>query len=146
MQCTYSCFRCLFCIVWHGSLVYSKQFPSSVTETKLIAILFCLEMNSAGYPLVDEPIRLRKNHYPPARYMLILDIMRKPNALFVLLYIHNSDRCKKRIVVKRLVRLAFQTAAGHFCCFVIFATLKWLHHQCPIFFGFGQLCRIIHDV
>ena len=52
---------------------------------------------------------------------IILDIMRKPNPIIVLLYIENSDRCKKRFVVKRLVKLTFQTAADHFCCFVIFA-------------------------
>ena len=57
-------------IVWHGGLVYSKQFPSSVTETKLDAILFCSKANSVEYPEIDEPIRLREKHYPPARYML----------------------------------------------------------------------------
>ena len=61
-------------------------------------------------------------------------IMREPNPIIVLLYIQNSDRCKKRFAVKRLVRLTFQTAAGHFCCFVIFAALKRLRHQRPIIF------------
>ena len=32
-------FRYFFNIIWHGGLVYSKQFPSSVTETKLGTIL-----------------------------------------------------------------------------------------------------------
>ena len=50
---------------------------------------------------------------------IILDIMRKPNPIIVLLYIQNSDRCKKRFAVKRLVRLTFQIAAGHVCCFVV---------------------------
>ena len=63
---------------------------------------------------------------------IILDIMRKPNPIIVLLYIQNSDRCKKRFAVKRLVWLTFQTAEGHFCCFVIFAASRWLRHQRPI--------------
>ena len=54
---------------------------------------------------------------------MILDSMGKPNPIIVLLYIQNSDRCKKRFAVKRLVRLTFQTAAGHFRSFVIFADL-----------------------
>ena len=65
---------------------------------------------------------------------IILDIMRKPNPIIVLLYIQNSDRCKKIFAVKRLVRLTFQTAADHFCCFVIFTALRWLRHQRPIIF------------
>ena len=65
---------------------------------------------------------------------IILDIMRKQNPTIVLLYIQNSDRCKKRFAVKRLVRLTFQTAAGHFCRFLIFAALRWLSHQHPIIF------------
>ena len=65
---------------------------------------------------------------------IILDIMRKPNPIIVLLYIQNSDRCKKRFTVKRLERLTFQTAAGHFRCFIIFVALWWLRHQCPIIF------------
>ena len=78
---------------------------------------------------------------------MILDIMRKPNSILVLLYIQNSDRCKKRFAIKRLVRLTFQTTAGHFCCFVIFTALRWLRHQRPvIFLIFGQLRRIIHDI
>ena len=31
---------------------------------------------------------------------IILDITRKPNPIIVLLYIQNSDRCKKRFAVK----------------------------------------------
>ena len=53
-------FRCTFGIVWHGGLVYSKLFPSFVTETKLDAILFSSEVNSAEYSEIEEPIRLRK--------------------------------------------------------------------------------------
>ena len=64
----------------------------------------------------------------------------------VLLYIQNSDRCKKRFAVKRLVRLTFQATSGLFCCFVIFAVLKWLRHLRPIILFFGQLRRIIHDI
>ena len=63
---------------------------------------------------------------------IILDIMRKPNPIIVLSYIQNSKRYKERFAVKRLVRL--KTAAGHFCCSVIFAALKWLRHQHPIIF------------
>ena len=62
--------------------------------------------------------------------------MRKPSSIIVLLYIQKSDRYKERLAVKRLVRLTFQTAAGHFCCFVIFAALRWLRHQRPIIFVF----------
>ena len=67
---------------------------------------------------------------------IILHIMRKPNPIIVLLYIQNSDRYKKGCAVKRFVRLTFQTAAGHFCCFVIFAALRWFRHQHPIIFFF----------
>ena len=67
-------------------------------------------------------------------FWIILDIMYKPSPIIVLLYIQSSDRCNKRFAVKRLVRLTFQTAAGHFCCFVIFAALKWWRHQRPIIF------------
>ena len=66
-------FRLFFGIVWHGGLVYSKQFPSSVTETKLNAILFSSEVNSTRYSEIEEPIRLRKNT-SPAIYTLIYDI------------------------------------------------------------------------
>ena len=65
---------------------------------------------------------------------IILDIMRKPNPIIVLLYIQNSDRCKKKFAVKRLGRLTFRTAARHFRCFVIFAALRLLRHQRPIIF------------
>ena len=64
---------------------------------------------------------------------IILDNMRKPNPIIVL-HIENSDRCQKRFVVKIFVRLIFKTAVGHFCCFVIFATLRWFHHQRPVIF------------
>ena len=63
---------------------------------------------------------------------IILDIVRKPNPIIVLLHIQNSDRCKKRFAVKRLVRLTFQTSAGHFCCFVILSALRWSRHERPI--------------
>ena len=66
--------------------------------------------------------------------LIILDILRKPNPIIVLLQIQNSNRCKKRFAVKRLVLLTFQTAASHFCCFVIFTALRWLRHQRPITF------------
>ena len=62
---------------------------------------------------------------------IILDIMCQPNPIIVLLFIQNSDRCKKRFAIKRLGRLNFQTAAGHF---VIFAALRWLRHQRPIIY------------
>ena len=65
---------------------------------------------------------------------IILDFMQKPNPIIVLLYIQNSDQCKKRFAVKRLMRLSLQTATGYFCCFVIFAALRWLRHQRPIIF------------
>ena len=65
---------------------------------------------------------------------IILDIMRKPNPIIVLLYIPNSDRRKEIFPVKRLVRFTFQTAAGYFCCFVVFAALSWLRPQRPIIF------------
>ena len=39
-------FLCCFGIVWHGDFVYSKQYHSSMTETKREAILFCSEVNS----------------------------------------------------------------------------------------------------
>ena len=74
---------------------------------------------------------------------IILDIRRKPIPTIVLLYIQNSDRCKKRFAVKRLVRLTFQIAAGQFCCFVIFVALRWLRDQRSIIFVFGQLQIII---
>ena len=61
---------------------------------------------------------------------IILGIMRKPNPM-IALYIQNSDRCKERFAVKRLVRLTFRIAADHFCCFVIFLALRWLRHQRP---------------
>ena len=63
---------------------------------------------------------------------IIPDTMRKPNPIIVLLYIQNSDRCKKRFSVKRLVCLTVQTARGHFCYFVTFALLRWLRHQRPV--------------
>ena len=34
----------------------------AVNTTKLDAILFCSEVNSAGYSEIEEPIRLRKKH------------------------------------------------------------------------------------
>ena len=67
---------------------------------------------------------------------IILDNMRKPNPIIVLLYIQNNHRCKKRFAVKILLRLTFRTVAGHFCCFVISTTLRWLRHQCPIILFF----------
>ena len=45
---------------------------------------------------------------------IILDIMRKPNIIIVLLCTQNSDRYKKRFAVKRLVRLTFETVVSHF--------------------------------
>ena len=36
--------------------------------------MFCSEVNSAGYSEIEEPIRLRKKHYPPAKYMLSVHI------------------------------------------------------------------------
>ena len=63
-------FRCLFGIVWFGGFVYYKNTSSSITETILDAILFCSEVNSAGHSVIEEPIRLRKKHYSPARYIL----------------------------------------------------------------------------
>ena len=82
--------------------------------------------------LICRNLRLRR--ITLTEVWVILDIMRKCNPIIVLLYIQNSDRCKKRFAVKRLVRLNFQTAAGHFCCFVIVAALRWLRHQRPIIF------------
>ena len=38
----------------------------------------------------------------------------------------------KRFAIKRLVRLTFHTAAGHFCCFETFAALRWSSHRRPI--------------
>ena len=60
-------FPCTFGIVWHIGFVYSKQFSSSVMETKRETILFCLEVNSPRYSEMEESIRLRKNHYPSVR-------------------------------------------------------------------------------
>ena len=62
-------FFCFFGIAWHGDFVHSKQFSFSVTETKREAILFWSLVNSEGYSEIGEPIRSRKDHYSPARYM-----------------------------------------------------------------------------
>ena len=67
-----------------------------------------------------------------------IELGRKPNPIIVLLHIQNSGRCKKRFAIKRLVRLTFQTAAGHFCCFVIFAALRLCHQRPIIFFWSAQ--------
>ena len=80
---------------------------------------------------------------------IILDIMRKLNPIIVILYIQNSDRCKKRFAVGTLMRLTFQTAAPQFFCFVILAALRYVRHQCRIIFFFWwgrQLRRIIYDI
>ena len=59
-------------------------------------------------------------------------IQTEVNPIIVLFCIQNRDRYKKTFAVKRLVQLTFQTAAGHFCCFEIFAALRWLYHQRPM--------------
>ena len=60
---------------WHclARQLPSEQFSSSVTKTKLEAFLFCSEMNSAGYSMTEESIRLWKKYYS-LRYMLNGDI------------------------------------------------------------------------
>ena len=59
-------FSGFFGIVWDGGFVYSKQFSSSLIETKLEAILFCSELKDiAGYYDTEEPFRSNKNLYLP---------------------------------------------------------------------------------
>ena len=57
-----------YCLAWRLRLLEKRS--SSVTLTKQGSILFCSEVNSAGYFEIEEPIRLCKKHYSPARYML----------------------------------------------------------------------------
>ena len=40
--------------------LFKKSSPSRVTYGKLDAILFCSEVNSAGYSEIEEPTRLSK--------------------------------------------------------------------------------------
>ena len=54
---------------------------------------------------------------------IILDIMRKPNPIIVLLYIQNSDRCKKRFVVKTRV-INFPNCCEPFLLFCNFRGLE----------------------
>ena len=58
-----------------GTSASFVEKSSSVTQTKLDGILFCSEGNSAEYSQIEEPIRLRKKHYPPARFMLNTNIL-----------------------------------------------------------------------
>ena len=56
-----------FCLLRQLRLLKTKFYRKS----KLDTILFCLLTNSAGYSDIKEPIRLRRKHYSPAKYMLM---------------------------------------------------------------------------
>ena len=53
-------FRSFFGIIEYASFAYSKQFSSSVTETKRETIMFCSKVNTAGYSEIEKPNSLRQ--------------------------------------------------------------------------------------